>query len=1315
MDLHEACENGNEERVVELLLADNSDAQLKQVDAAGRSPLHAACIGGQLTVVQLLLGRRCLVFFPGRSIDAVRLLLENVGKMKDVDVRMKRKEEGLAPAALVQLPSAATVQAADLIDGRVYVDHYGNAPIQCVACFGCGTEVKHILEGLEITRELLLSGCHANTTKTSNHWTPLHWSCFNGNHEMTSLLLRPSSALTVKLAPQQFAIPLVQSQEGLFPVDLAGRLALKLGGEMHRLRQGSDTLGADDSDDASHAFEYRTWRLRLDHVRVVQVLVADFIYMAPRPHEYAAICNVRSQPSHAAKRTLAMFTASDVLRYGQHLLFWCAGLNLLDDVQLLLSLRFQDVPASCLNPLFTVRMDDGRLHSALHVACAMGFAEMVQCLLSHLASVGHALTTTVKTAHGKRVAPANDGASMRLASLRGWTNDRLETPLFVAVVHNHVSVVQVFLDNLSSDERAAQVRIANVEGATPQHVATESVRQLLGLPIRSIFRFEYVLIFDRTHASFRKTLVDVLAEESSRAPSAVVTPAGTHRDGKTVHDVITVGAMELVIAERAEEMHLKLRKRGSLLREPFEMKAKHGFEPFISLHRQQVVLNIIRNNVNVARHVRTHTIRDIFPLHDSRGCRVIHERWLAPSRPRLSVTLTEFVTEGRGHNYSALWAILTYFGEKPALYTGWMMFYTAWLLAIAPLCLLIQLLSLVGYESGVLYLAIIVSLWTTLMVERWKRKRSELLCNWGLPQTSDTSGVSAEYHGDFVVDMRTNEMDVRFPSTLQHLRVALGTPALLVMGAIAILAFVLSRLANNVDAWKPYALGISSLYAILMLVLDWAYTHVAYMLTRWENHRTVCGYEAMLAMKLFWFKFLNAFISLFALAFVDQDFSALRMQLLTILVVRQLKNLGVNYVLPLLHVRYLWRRHGYVQATDFFTYTNPEDNGAIPTPDAIDANESEDEKTVPSGIAMQALMYPSDLLLNKQIDLMMQFGYITMFVTVFPAGPFLAAINNVLEVHLDVRCSLEAKRRPFYDCDVEVTTFMSILEFMSFAAVTVNCGLLFLGTDLDVYIAAYWAPSTLLKKVAIILVLEHFLLGLKATLVLMISDMPSWVDQYYTDLDRSDASLDASIATASRDLLASTPSTVRDATDIDDRASSASSSTTTQSTQTTTVLPPIERAKSPLHASTKCLHSDVATTVVLPLREPLQLAAPTVSLDDASHVCAVCEVVAMTPSPAIVKCIECKIELCATCDRVLHQRQLPGLPGTHVRVPLSDQAPGDEFTRRLLDVQQALAMPTVDSASMAPTTTETSVASRRFRGHPDVLQTYWANKAQDTS
>ncbi|KDO29817.1 hypothetical protein SPRG_19704 [Saprolegnia parasitica CBS 223.65] len=1176
--------------------------------------------------------------------------------------------------------------SADLIDGRVYVDHYGNAPIQCVACFGCGTEVKHIIEGLEITRELLLSGCHANTTKTSNHWTPLHWSCFNGNHEMTSLLLRPSSTLTVKLAPQQFAIPLVQSQEGLFPVDLAGRLALKLRGEMHRLRHCSETTCLNDSDDASHAFEYRTWRLRLDHIRVVQVLVADFVYMAARPNEYAAICNVRSQPPHQAKRTLAMFTASDVLRYGQHLLFWCAGLNLLDDVQLLLGLRFQDVSASSLNPLYTVAMDDGRMHSALHVACAMGLAEMVQRLLGHLSH-----------------------ASMRLASLRGWTNDRLETPLFVAVVHNHVPVVQIFLDTLSSDELAAQVRIANVEGATPQHVATESVRQLLGLPIRSIFRFEYVLIFDRDHASFRKTLVDVLEEESARAPSAVVTPAGTRRDGQTVHDVIAVGAMELVIAERAEEMHLKLRKRGSLLREPFEMKAKTGFEPFISLHRQQVVLDIIRNNVNVGRHVRAHTIRDMFPLHDSRGCRVIHARWLAPSRARLSVTLTEFVTEGRGHNYSALWAILSYFGEKPALYTGWMMFYTAWLVAIAPLCMLIQVLSLAGYEGGVLYLAIIVSLWTTLMVERWKRKRSELLCNWGLPQTNDTSGVSAEYHGDFVVDMRTNEMDVRFPSTLQHLRVGLGMPALLMMGVIAILAFVASRLANSVDAWKPYALCISSLYAILMLILDGAYTHVAYLLTRWENHRTVCGYEAMLAMKLFWFKFLNAFISLFALAFVDQDFSALRMQLLTILVVRQLKNLGVNYVLPLLHVRYLWRRHGYVQATDFFTYTN--DTGAIPGLDAGDQIENENEEAVPSGIAMQALMYPSDLLLNKQIDLMMQFGYITMFVTVFPAGPFLAAINNVLEVHLDVQCSLEAKRRPVYDCDVEVTTFMSILEFMSFAAVTVNCGLIFLGTDLDVYIAAYWAPSTLLKKVAIILVLEHFLLGLKATLVLMISDMPSWVEKYYADLDRFDASLDASIfEAAAKDRLAPTEETARDrSADNDDADSSASSSTTSQSTQTA-CLPPIEaRAKSPLGASTKCLRSDVpSTTVVLPLLEPLPSAATTTS-SSASHVCAICEVVAQAPLPAILKCIDCKVTLCASCDRVLHQRDLPGLPGSHVRVILADHVAGDDFTRRVVDVQQALASPSVGSSSMAPRTTETSVAARRFRGHPDVLEAYWTN------
>ncbi|RLO13119.1 hypothetical protein DYB28_013900, partial [Aphanomyces astaci] len=117
---------------------------------------------------------------------------------------------------------------------------------------------------------------------------------------------------------------------------------------------------------------------------------------------------------------------------------------------------------------------------------------------------------------------------------------------------------------------------------------------------------------------------------------------------------------------------------------------------------------------------------------------------------------------------------------------------------------------------------------------------------------------------------------------------------------------------------------------------------------------------------------------------------------------------------------------------------------------------------------------------------MIRFGYVTMFLTVFPGAPLFVVLTNTLEMHLDVQCSLEAHRRP--------------------AAVTVNCALLYLTTDIHAYLptsffAADAATST--AKLWVLLGVEHLVLGIKAAMALGIPDSPPWVDAYYAKLAKT--------------------------------------------------------------------------------------------------------------------------------------------------------------------------------------------------------------------
>lgn len=90
--------------------------------------------------------------------------------------------------------------------------------------------------------------------------------------------------------------------------------------------------------------------------------------------------------------------------------------------------------------------------------------------------------------------------------------------------------------------------------------------------------------------------------------------------------------------------------------------------------------------------------------------------------------------EGYYLKFSELSAIKNYFGEKIGFYFVWMTFYTNWLIIPGILSLILtiyQIVKEVDTSFTVLY-AVIVCLWVTFVMERWKRKSAEVSLKWGI-------------------------------------------------------------------------------------------------------------------------------------------------------------------------------------------------------------------------------------------------------------------------------------------------------------------------------------------------------------------------------------------------------------------------------------------------------------------------------------------------------------------------------------------------------------------------------------------------------
>ena len=81
-----------------------------------------------------------------------------------------------------------------------------------------------------------------------------------------------------------------------------------------------------------------------------------------------------------------------------------------------------------------------------------------------------------------------------------------------------------------------------------------------------------------------------------------------------------------------------------------------------------------------------------------------------------------------------------YLGEKHTFFLSWLSHYTVWLtLLVLPglaLCIY-QIYSEIYYSFSIenhwcIYYAILVSIWGTLIVEKWKRKQAELAYKWDM-------------------------------------------------------------------------------------------------------------------------------------------------------------------------------------------------------------------------------------------------------------------------------------------------------------------------------------------------------------------------------------------------------------------------------------------------------------------------------------------------------------------------------------------------------------------------------------------------------
>ncbi|KAJ4460598.1 putative Transmembrane protein 16H [Paratrimastix pyriformis] len=300
-----------------------------------------------------------------------------------------------------------------------------------------------------------------------------------------------------------------------------------------------------------------------------------------------------------------------------------------------------------------------------------------------------------------------------------------------------------------------------------------------------------------------------------------------------------------------------------------------------------------------------------------------------------------------------------------------------------------------------------------------------------------------QYFGSLRKSPITRRLERHYSNKLRLIKLCIAWPiTVILMGGVVAAEIYLQLSKEAIVAWasgdgkeiSPYLgylrflPGVAN--AIAITIMDKVYNGVARVLNNWENYRTQTEYDDALMVKTFLFQFVNSYFSLFYLAFgknpLDPDtakgnFDALTEQMtilfLTRLIVGNITETAVPFVLP----RVLGRVKGFLAARKEKKAKAAQEKArkqaiaaglAPPPPAAGSADEVLSPVLVvtPSGAPVASSAEPPEVAQAKMpvydtfddyAEMVIQFGFVSLFAVAFTPAAFLAWVSNLVEIRSD--------------------------------------------------------------------------------------------------------------------------------------------------------------------------------------------------------------------------------------------------------------------------------------------------------------------------
>ena len=499
-----------------------------------------------------------------------------------------------------------------------------------------------------------------------------------------------------------------------------------------------------------------------------------------------------------------------------------------------------------------------------------------------------------------------------------------------------------------------------------------------------------------------------------------------------------------------------------------------------------------------------------------------------------------------GAFHQPLDSIEEYFGEQVTFYFAWLQHCARHLVILTFFGLIVTIcqLSTDNFDHPIRpFYSMVVMLWTFYVLVNWKKRSNFLAYRWGSMDYKVQETTRPEFHGEYVVDEITQEWVVTYPKWKRWLKYLISVPISVAFTSTVLLLILLVHanrdlnvasyveqrtnpdaesfefqmsLSNigkkapivEVELTKDLMLdptfwvvmgALPAMLGLCIPIMNLILMKISIMLNNFENYRTESEYRTHLIIKVFSFRFVSQFGTVYYYAIMSMgsrqsiENGIIRMgtSLIIYTTVAHWFHifLQVYFFMFIRNIRrYLYRRklRKELQKVEL-----EEQNITAELSDA----EARQIRLINKRMLLDQaqdevwfeIMNPPHDSFPEYITAVVQFSFVACFSVVLPIAPLFCLFNYLLSMRYDAYKLCKGRRRPFAKKTGGIGIWEHLLHIVSVIAVLTNCWLMaFTNEDF------HWLADKIgtIGIFGVVVAWEHIMLLIKYVMQSTISPLP---------------------------------------------------------------------------------------------------------------------------------------------------------------------------------------------------------------------------------